>query len=191
LLAWGITGEKLTAMQVAGVVVTMSGIAWVIGERNNRSSQVIATRKEYILGVLCGLGAASGQAMGLVTARLGTAGGYPAISATLIRMVAAAILMWAITLLTRQAGSALRTFANQPQALWLALAGSFFGPFLGVTLTLYAIQHTEVGVASTLSSLTPVILLPVGYIFFKERFGWQTVTGTLLAMSGVALLFLS
>jgi len=73
----------------------------------------------------------------------------------------------------------------------MALGGSFFGPFAGVTLSLYAVQHTAVGVASTLTSLAPIILLPMDYFLFKERFGWQAVAGTLLAMAGVVLLFVT
>ena len=191
LLAWLITGETLAAIQIAGVLLTMGGIAWVIRGRDPGATQTAADRKHYLLGILFGLGAAAGQALGLVTARLGTGGDFPAISATLMRMAAAAIVMWLITLLSRQAGATLRAFAQQPQTFWLALAGSFFGPFLGVTLSLYAIQHTAVGIASTLTSLSPVILLPIGYVFFKERFGWQAVAGTLLAMVGVAMLFLA
>lgn len=191
LLAWAITGETLTLLQVTGVLLTMGGITWVVSGRNNATPQTSADRRHYLLGILCGLGAATGQALGLVTARLGTAGGFPAISATLIRMVAAAVLMWTLTFFSRQASATIQSFARQPQAFWLALAGSFFGPFLGVTLSLYAIQHTAVGIASTLTSLSPVILLPVSYIFFKERFGWQAVAGTLLAMAGVAMLFLA
>ena len=39
-------------------------------------------------------------------------------------------------------------------------------------------------------ALPPVLLLPVSAILFKERFGWQAVAGTLLAMGGIAILFL-
>ena len=70
------------------------------------------------------------------------------------------------------------------------LGGAAAGPTIAVTLTLFAIQNAEVGVASTLTSLTPIILLPAGYFAFKERFGWQAIVGTLLAITGVALLFL-
>jgi drug/metabolite transporter (DMT)-like permease len=56
---------------------------------------------------------------------------------------------------------------------------------------LLAIQNTQVGIASTLMALPPVFLLPVGYFVFKERFGWQAITGTALAMAGVGLLFLT
>jgi drug/metabolite transporter (DMT)-like permease len=63
------------------------------------------------------------------------------------------------------------------------------GPFLGVWLSLIAIQRTEVGVASTLMGLSPIFLLPIGYLVFSERFGWRAVSGTMIAMVGVWLLF--
>ena len=72
----------------------------------------------------------------------------------------------------------------------MIFGGALTGPFLGVTFSLLAIQHTQIGIASTLMALPPVILLPVGYFVFKERFGWQAILGTLVAIVGVGLLFL-
>jgi drug/metabolite transporter (DMT)-like permease len=42
-----------------------------------------------------------------------------------------------------------------------------------------------------LMALTPVILLPVSYFFFHEKVGWQAILGTILAIAGVAILFLA
>ena len=64
------------------------------------------------------------------------------------------------------------------------------GPVLGVSLSLFALQHTSVGVASTLIALPPIFLIPIEYHFFKERFGWGAIAGTILAMIGVGILFL-
>jgi drug/metabolite transporter (DMT)-like permease len=36
----------------------------------------------------------------------------------------------------------------------------------------------------------PVIILPISYFLFKERIGWQGIVGTMLAIVGVAVLFL-
>ena len=84
----------------------------------------------------------------------------------------------------------IQALRGDSKGLFLVAAGAFFGPFLGVTLSLFAIQRVEVGVASTLMSLPPVFLLPISYFIFKERFGWGAVAGTLLTIMGVALLFL-
>jgi drug/metabolite transporter (DMT)-like permease len=40
-------------------------------------------------------------------------------------------------------------------------------------------------------ALTPIILLPVSYFVFKEKIGWQAILGTVLAIAGVAILFLA
>jgi len=37
----------------------------------------------------------------------------------------------------------------------------------------------------------PVIILPFSYFVFKEKIGWQAVVGTVLAIAGVAILFLA
>jgi drug/metabolite transporter (DMT)-like permease len=76
---------------------------------------------------------------------------------------------------------------KQPKVLWLITLGALVGPVLGVSASLLAVQHEEVGVASTLMALPPVILLPISYFFFKEKVGWQAITGTLLAIVGVAV----
>jgi drug/metabolite transporter (DMT)-like permease len=56
---------------------------------------------------------------------------------------------------------------------------------------LIAIQFTEIGVASTLMALPPVFMVPIGHYVFGERIGWPSIAGTLVAILGVALLFLA
>ena len=43
----------------------------------------------------------------------------------------------------------------------------------------------------TLMALPPVLILPVSYFVFKERIGWQALIGTVLVITGVAVLFLT
>jgi drug/metabolite transporter (DMT)-like permease len=53
-----------------------------------------------------------------------------------------------------------------------------------------AVQNAPIGVASALMALPPVLLLPIGYFVFGERFSWQAIAGTLVAVTGVMILFL-
>ncbi|RPJ55751.1 MAG: EamA family transporter, partial [Acidobacteria bacterium] len=147
-------------------------------------------KRRYALGILCGLGGAAGQAGGLILAKEGLAGDFPALSATLMRMIAATAVLWTYTALRGEIGETLARFARDRAAGWFALAGSFLGPFAGVTLSLLAIQWVAVGIASTLMALTPVFLLPVCYLLFRERIGWPALLGTAVAVAGVALMFL-
>jgi drug/metabolite transporter (DMT)-like permease len=48
-----------------------------------------------------------------------------------------------------------------------------------------------IGVYFVLTALTPVVVLPISYFLFKEKVCWQVLLGTVLAISGVAVLFLA
>ena len=46
------------------------------------------------------------------------------------------------------------------------------------------------GVAQTLLSLMPVMIIPVVWYLFKQRTSWRGVVGAVVAVVGVAVLFL-
>ncbi len=187
LLAWVFLGERMALLEIVGVALTLGGVAWVVMERNSAEKEL---NPDYGRGVLYGLGAAAGQAGGLVLAKNGLGGTFSPVSANLIRMLAAAVVLWGLTFMQGQGRATLHALWTNPRGVRFALMGAFFGPFLGVSLSMLAIQSAEVGIASTLMSLTPVLLLPISYVVFKERYGWGAVVGTLLAIAGVAVLFL-
>jgi drug/metabolite transporter (DMT)-like permease len=191
LLAWIFLGETLRPGQIAGIVLAVGGIMWVILGRDGRPVLASTDNRDYVLGVLFGMGAATGQAIGLVTAKKGLGGDFSALSGNLIRMVVAAVVLWAATLALGRAGYTVKRFFGERQAALNIVAGSFFGPFLGVSAALVAIQLTQIGIASTLMALPPIFLLPVARFYFKERVGWPAVAGTLLAVGGVTVLLLS
>jgi drug/metabolite transporter (DMT)-like permease len=121
---------------------------------------------------------------------MGLANDFPALSGNVIRMLAATTAIWLFTLYRKQAGETFQQLSANPRVLLLIFGGAIFGPLIGVSFSLLAVQKTEVGIASTLIALTPIFMLPVGAVIFKEKFGWQAIAGTVLAMVGVAMLFL-
>lgn len=187
LLAWIFLGEQMQWEKVFGILLTLAGVAWVVLERNGANK---ASNPDYTRGILYGLGGAIGQAAGLVLAKNGLGGEFSPISANIIRMITAAVVMWAITFIQGQAKSTAQTLLQNRRGMLFILLGSFAGPFLGVSFSMLAIQRAEVGVASTLMALPPVFLLPVSYVVFKERYGWGAIAGTFVAIAGVAMLFL-
>jgi drug/metabolite transporter (DMT)-like permease len=54
-----------------------------------------------------------------------------------------------------------------------------------------ATANSKTGEQAMLMALPPVIILPISYFVFKEKVGWQAIVGTLLAIAGVAILFLA
>ena len=186
-IAWIFFGQSLTMIQIIGIIVTLGGISWVILTRPNGKDQ--NGHRVTGRGVLFGTLAALGQATGLVFSQQGMTSGYSPFAGTLIRMFAAVATLWIFAAFQRQAVSTVTAVRRQPVALGWVAFGALFGPVLGVSSSLLAVQYTEIGVASTLMALPPIFMLPISYFIFKERFGWQAVAGTLVAMAGVALLF--
>ena len=142
------------------------------------------------MGILYALGGAVGQAAGLILAKKGLEGNFPSISGVMIRMLVAAAAIWALTLLSGQAGPTLRALFKHPLTARNLLAGSMVGPFIGVWLSQIAVQNSYVGIASTLMALTPIIMLPVAHWYYKEHLSPRALLGTVVALAGVAVIFL-
>ena len=69
------------------------------------------------------------------------------------------------------------------------IIGSFFGPFLGVSFSLFSIQHTSTGIASTIMALEPVFIILPAYILYKEKITIPELLGAVVSVAGVALFF--
>ena len=189
LVARFFLGESLLPLQWLAILVTLFGVALVILDRR-RPRLPESEESHYVKGILFGLGAAAGQAIGLVLAKRGLEGDFNALSGNVIRMLTAASVTWILAVAMRQAGEPLRRLRADHRAMLPLFLGALTGPYIGVWLSLIAVQKTEVGVASTLMALPPVFLLPIGRFFFKESIGYQAVLGTIVAVAGVAMLFL-
>jgi len=188
LISWIFFGETLTALQITGIVLALAGIGWVVLSHEEPADTPHGhTRRGVLFGVLAGLG----QATGLVLAKQGMTGNLSPFQGNAIRMLAAATFIWLWTVIAGQTGATIETVRRHPKVLLLIALGAVAGPLLGVSASLLAVQHAEVGVASTLMALPPVIVLPISYFVFKEKVGWQGVAGTVLAIVGVAVLFLA
>ncbi|MGZ9166912.1 MAG: EamA family transporter, partial [Anaerolineales bacterium] len=178
----------LTALQITGIVLALAGIGWVaMSHQEPPNTPHGHTRRGVLFGALAGLG----QAAGLVLSKQGMFGDFSPFQANAIRMLAAVIFIWIWAAFDGKTGRTFTALREKPQVIRLLALGALVGPVLGVSSSLLAVQHAEIGVASTLMALPPVIILPISYFAFKEKIGWQAILGTVLAIAGVAILFLA
>ena len=188
IIAWVFFGETLSALQITGIVLALAGIAWVVTSHEEPPDTPRGhTRRGVLFGVLAGLG----QAVGLVLSKQGMFGEFSPFQANAMRMLAAVIFIWGWTAFDGKLAATFTALRNKPRIIGLIALGAVMGPLLGVSASLLAVQHAEIGVASTLMALPPVIILPISYFALKEKIGWQAILGTLLAIAGVAVLFLA
>jgi len=188
LLAWGAFGERLTWLQILAGLVTIAGITLVVSSRP-AGTRAIA-RRAVGAGIAFALGAVVAQSARYILSVQGMSGGFPPLSANVLQILAATVAVWAVALVRGTAASSFGLLRDR-LAGTMTLGGALTGPFLGVTFSLVALSRAPVGVASTLMALSPVFLLPISRLAFKEPITIRAAAGTALAVSGVALLFLS
>jgi len=179
--------EKLTWLNGLGMILVLSGIAIVILKRPD--SETNKSRFNYpIKGLLLALGGAIGQGVGAVFSKLGM-GNYDPFASSQIRVITGILGFIVIITLARQWHPIAFSLRNN-NAVKPLLIGSFFGPFLGVSLSLLSFQYTSVGIASTLIATVPVFILIPSVIIFHEKLNWKEIAGAFLAVIGMEIFFL-
>ena len=188
LLAYLFLGEIISPIGIAGIAITIAGVIWVVAERTPDPGGI--KRRISLKGVLWGILAALGQAVGLILAKKGLNSDIHALLATLIRMLGATAILWPITLLSRKVKNPIRIFSNDRSAIKYMILGIIFGPYLGVTLSLVSVKYTQTGIAATLMSTVPVIMIPMVIAIEKEKVSRRAILGATIAVTGIAILFL-
>jgi drug/metabolite transporter (DMT)-like permease len=186
LLGWIFLGETLALNHYIGMVLTISGISMVIMTREIGKKNV--TFSYPLKGLLLAFGGAIGQAVGLVLSKYGM-GDYNAFAATQIRIIAGITGFVILFIPMRAWGRTLRSFKNRT-GIGFTMLGAFFGPFLGVSFSLLAIQNTETGVASTIMAIVPVLIIAPAVVIFKEKVNLKEIVGAIIAVTGTAVMFL-
>lgn len=185
VIAWLFLNEFLHLIDIIAIAITLFGICLVVLSRRKSTDQ----QDNYAIGLLFGIGGALGQALGLILSKQGLANGFSALSGNIIRIFTAFIIVWLLSLTRGTIPLTLRSLKDRKAAFAMCM-GAFLGPFLGVWLSLIAIQHAYIGIASTLMALPPIFLLPLSYWIFKEKITLSAVLGTVVAVVGVSLIFL-
>lgn len=186
VLAFIFLNERISFLGISGIFVTISGIAIVVLERNINSKYSITT-----VGIFYGVLGAMGQAGGLIFAKFAFLEGHiTGFIATFIRVFSSVIIFLPIMLLLKKYKNPYKLFNKNKSALGVTIVGTILGPFLGITFSLIAIENTKVGIAATLMSTMPIIMLPMVKYFYKEKLSWRAIIGAVIAVAGVALIFL-
>jgi len=186
LISWLMLSETLTFFNFIGMALTVGGIALVIVTRRTDEKKFSISHSPK--GILYAFIGAVGQAVGLVFSKVGM-GSYNAFAATQIRIITGVIGFAVVISFWKKwhnVGSAIK---NIP-AMKRILIGSVFGPFLGVSFSLYSVQHTNAGIASTIMAIVPILIIPPAIIFMKQKVTLKEIIGAIISVVGVAMFFI-
>lgn len=198
--AWAILGERMSLQAVVGMLVTISGIGLSVLNKGGGKHRL--SLKLPLKGVLFGIGAGIGQGVGLVLSKVGMNHYVQSIPAgedmvadlmpfasTMIRAITGFIGFFLVMIFQKKLTTmsvALRNRKGMNAAVW----ATFAGPFIGVSLSLMAVQYTEAGIASTLMALTPIFILWPSSFFFGQKVTAKEIAGAIISVVGVSLFFL-
>jgi len=196
LTGWLLMDETMSAKNLAGMVLTFVGISMAILARKAIDPEDFLIKpkrgklgfKYPINGLLLAFGGAAGQGIGLVLSKYGM-GQYDPFAATQIRVITGVVGFILIIVAFRASGKVLIALKNSSAMKRLSL-GAFFGPFLGVSFSLIAVQYTSSGIASTIMSIVPVLIIVPSVFIMKEKITWQEIAGAFIAVAGVSLFFI-
>ncbi|EGR2394317.1 EamA family transporter [Vibrio cholerae] len=188
VLGYFLFSESMTKQELFGSTLVFSGVLMAIffGRRGQTGPSLDSINGSVWIGIGLGLTAALCQALGGIIAKPVMQTEIDPIAASAMRMITA----FAAHSLLRLTGARI---ARPTQTITLniflvtALNG-FIAMAVGMTLLLYALREGNVGMVALLSSTTPIMLLPLLWIYTKQcpnRYAWL---GAILAVGGTSLL---
>jgi drug/metabolite transporter (DMT)-like permease len=175
--------ETIGMYGIIGMTLTISAIIFVILSKNENEQH-----PHVIRGVLYATIGAVGQTIGLLFSKEGM-GDYNAFAATQIRIISAIIGFALVLTITKKWGRVWDAFKDK-KAIKYIILGSFFGPFLGIGSNLLSLQYIQMGIATTISQLNIILIIPFSIVMFKERVNMKEIIGSIVAIIGVTILFL-
>ncbi len=187
LIAFVFLQETLSLLSWVGILITIAGIAWVIteqtGERNGKKTFPV-------LGLIYGILFTITNAIGAVLSRAALAQTeVSALQSMILRLAAGmvVILFW-IILKKMPIGQWLKN-SNRGKVIVQATTATLLGTYLGIWLQQTAFKYSPAGIVQTLTSTSPLFILPIAAVS-GEKLSLRAVLGALIAMAGIALLFL-
>ncbi len=200
LLAWAWLHEALRASELAGISIVLGAVAYAIYvERSADAQSADAQSVESeargepgivsVLGVGHGLLAALFAGAGAVLARQAftTQPNLDALAATAGRVGAAALVLWIVPLAMGVARPVAAHLADASLRR-LIVFGTMTGPVVGMICYVAALKYAKAGTVSTLSSMSPIMIIPLIALRYRTRIRKRAVLAAIVSIAGVALL---
>lgn len=183
--AW-LFAEVLSGARLWGGALVLAGvvIAIVYGRRAG-THRLEAVSGSLALAVTLGLLAGLCQSVGTLLAKPVMSQGVDPVTASCVRMAAAFVAHG----LLRLSGARLAR-PRQPitwPILGMIIGNGFLAMTLGMTLILMALSRGDVGMVAILSSTTPVMLLPLLWLYTRQRPAPSAWLAAALVVCGTAL----
>jgi drug/metabolite transporter (DMT)-like permease len=106
---------------------------------------------------------------------------------TMLRLAAAGAVTWTYALILGRLGEVGRAVADR-KSMGIVVIGTVIGPVVGIWMSMVSLDLLPAGVASALIATSPVFMIPIAYIAYRDRPSLRSLAGTLLAVAGLAVM---
>ncbi|MDD2881140.1 MAG: DMT family transporter [Rhodoferax sp.] len=181
-------GERMNLQALAGAVLTLAGVmlAIVLGRHKDETHAWEADRGHVGAGVALALVAALCQAVGSLIAKPVMAMQVDPVMASAVRVTVATCAHFVLLAAGLQAAR-----AHTPPTLRVLVQtglNGFIAMGVGMTLVLLALEKGDVGMVAILSSVSPILVLPLLWFQFKRLPALGAWVGATLTVVGTALI---
>lgn len=187
-LGFVLLDERMSLQAFAGAVLTMLGVmtAIVLGRHKDETHAWEADRGHVGMGVALALLAALCQAVGSLIAKPVMALQVDPVMASAVRVTVATGVHFVLLAAGFQASRA----QNAPTLRVLAQTAlnGFIAMGIGMTLVLLALEKGDVGMVAILSSVSPILVLPLLWFQLKRAPAPGAWVGATLTVAGTALI---
>ncbi len=177
--------ETLKPLHVLAIIITISSVMFVVSEKHENEN---FDKKKRPLGVFLASIGSLCQATGMLLSKVGLSSGISVISGNMIRVSAGLFFIIIISIFQKQFIGDFIKLKNMKGTIYIFI-GAILGPVLGVMLALYAISKTKIGIATTITAISPILLIPLSAIIYKEKITVRMVIGTIVTIAGASALF--
>ncbi len=181
-------GERMNLQAAFGAALTVGGVmtAILLGRGKDKSHEWETDRGHLGAGIALGLVAALGQAFGTLLAKPAMQSGIDPVAASAIRVSVACAAHFALLWIGVKAARA--RLPATPRVLALTGLSGFIAMGLGMTFILAALGHGDVGIVAVLSSVTPILVLPMLWIRLRRPPAAGAWIGAAVTVAGTALI---
>ncbi|MGL4976454.1 MAG: DMT family transporter [Cetobacterium sp.] len=180
ILSFFILGEKIEFLKMIGMLLTIFGIAIVILKKK---SDKTFSKIGFLYAVLAMLG----ESFGIIFTRIGSMN-YDSFATIQVRTVPA-ILAFVLYITVRKEWSDIRDGVINKKAMIYITLGTIIAT-MGVTSLVEAMKHSHVGIVSTLAATSPILIIPISIVFFKERISVLEILGAVISFVGITTFFI-
>jgi drug/metabolite transporter (DMT)-like permease len=186
-IKWLFLRQNSAPLVVIGILLTIAGIAIVVMDKRTTGEVKAILPGNFRMGIFFGIASALCQALGGMFSQQAMASNQcSALEGAFIRLFVAAVLTTLVVAVRREVGEMCR-LSFQPLNFRAIFWGTAIGTWLGIWMSQIAFEKTDLAIASTMLTTSPLFAIPVLYFFNGQRTTTLALVGSIIAVIGVWL----